>query len=110
MLKLDPKNHFVQTDQRRIAYDRLILAAGSAQESEILLPMNEAALTYKDYGAAKQFIQELDQAETITIVGAGQAGMEAANTLTALGKQVQLVESMTYPLFKYFDQSFLAPF
>ncbi len=69
MLKLDPKNHFVQTDQRRIAYDRLILAAGSAQESEILLPMNEAALTYKDYGAAKQFIQELDQAETITIVG-----------------------------------------
>ena len=48
MLKLDPKNHFVQTDQRRIAYDRLILAAGSAQESEILLPMNEAALTYKD--------------------------------------------------------------
>ena len=49
-------------------------------------------MTYKDYGAAKQFIQELDQAETITIVGAGQAGMEAANTLTTLGKQVQLVE------------------
>ena len=110
MVTLDPSNHLIQTDQRRITYDRLILATGSSQESEILLPTNEAPMTYKDYEAATQFIQKLASAKSITIVGAGQAGMEAANTLTALGKQVHLVESMTYPLFKYFDQSFLAPF
>jgi NADPH-dependent 2,4-dienoyl-CoA reductase/sulfur reductase-like enzyme len=110
METFDPKEHLIQTDRRKVTYDRLVLAAGSAQESELLLPTNEASLTYKDYGDAKQLVQALEQASTITIVGAGQAGMEAASALTAIGKQVHLIESMTYPLFKYFDQSFLQPF
>ncbi len=110
LLEIFPSDHRIRTDKRELSYDRLVLAAGSSQDSTVLPQPEEALLTYKEYEAAKHFLQQLPQAESITIVGAGQAGMEAANTLTAIGKKVSVIESMSYPLFKYFDHDFLQPF
>ncbi|OTN75573.1 hypothetical protein A5886_000647 [Enterococcus sp. 8G7_MSG3316] len=105
-----PEEHLLQTDQRKINYDRLVLAAGSSQDSTILPQPEESLLTYKEYAAAQRFVEALSQARTVSIVGAGQAGMEAANTMVGIGKSVSVIESMDYPLFKYFDQTFLQPF
>lgn len=87
LLEIFPSDHRIRTDKRELSYDRLVLAAGSSQDSTVLPQPEEALLTYKEYEAAKYFLQQLPQAESITIVGAGQAGMEAANTLTAIGKK-----------------------
>lgn len=105
-----PEKHVVQTDQRSVSYDRLVLAAGSSQDSQILPQPDESHLTYKEFAGAAQFVDRLAHADSVSIVGAGQAGMEAANTMVSIGKSVSVIESMDYPLFKYFDQTFLAPF
>ncbi|OJG72884.1 hypothetical protein RV11_GL002458 [Enterococcus phoeniculicola] len=110
-----PDQHRIETTKGSYTYDRLVLAYGSAQESQILqvddLSETETLpLVYKDFPSAKRLAEKVPAAKTISIIGAGQAGMEAASAFVQLGKQVELFETMDYPLFKYFDQSFLAPF
>ncbi|WP_430611237.1 FAD-dependent oxidoreductase [Enterococcus sp. DIV0876] len=110
VLGIAPDEHLLHTDRRTIQYDRLVLAAGSSQDSHILPQPEESLLTYKEYDVAQSFVDQLAQADSVGIVGAGQAGMEAANTMITINKSVSVIESMDYPLFKYFDQTFLQPF
>ncbi len=109
-LSCDSQQKKIMTDRGSYAYDKLVLAAGSTQQSQMIELAEEEIYHYKTYAAAKILLPKIQAAKEITLIGAGQAGMEAASVFVELGKTVHLLETMEYPLFKYFDQEFLQPF
>lgn len=109
-LTADAQNKQLITDKATYIYDKLVLATGSTQHSTRIELVEEEIFHYKTYQAAKFLLPKIEQAQEITIIGAGQAGLEAASVFVELGKQVHVFETLDYPLFKYFDQAFLAPF
>lgn len=98
------------TDKEIIFYDRLVLATGSSQSSYKLSMEHACLLTYKTKASAQQVLQSIKTKHKLLIVGAGQAGMEMASALYHQNKEVEIIESMSYPLYKYFDQGFLSGF
>jgi NADPH-dependent 2,4-dienoyl-CoA reductase/sulfur reductase-like enzyme len=109
-LSCDGQEKTLQTDCGTYMYDKLVLATGSTQQSKVIELQEEEIYHYKTYQAAKYLLPKIEEAQEITLIGAGQAGMEAASVFIELGKKVHLFEAMDYPLFKYFDQDFLTPF
>lgn len=109
-LSCDSHEKTLQTDCGTYMYDKLVLATGSTQQSKVIKLQEEEIYHYKTYQAAKYLLSKIEEAQEITLIGAGQAGMEAASVFIELGKKVHLFEAMDYPLFKYFDQDFLTPF
>lgn len=105
-----PNEKSVVTDKGNYTYDKLVLATGSSQHSKNIDLAEEEIYHYKTYSAAKKLLPKIETAQNITIVGAGQAGLEAASVFVELGKKVNVFETMDYPLFKYFDKDFLVPF
>lgn len=94
----------------QLSYDKLIIAAGSRQLSEkITGSAQESVLKYKRYDEAQAALIKVEESEHITIIGGGQVGVEAADLLTTMEKQVTLVESMDYVLFKYLDEDMIKP-
>lgn len=93
-----------------IAYDKLIIAAGSRQLSEkIDGSAQERVLKYKRYSEAQSALSKVQDSQHITIIGGGQVGTEAAYLLTKQQKQITLIESMDYVLFKYLDEDMIKP-
>ncbi|UQS82220.1 NAD(P)/FAD-dependent oxidoreductase [Bombilactobacillus folatiphilus] len=111
LIAIDPKHHQITTDQRQYSYDKLVLAMGSEQQSlNINLDGTDWNSSFKTYLGAQKALKIIQKAQTLTIIGAGQSGMELASALIANQKAVNLIETASYPLFKYFDQDFLQPF
>lgn len=110
----DPEKHEITTSKNTYHYDKLVLANGSEQKSlNIGLEDeddDEWDPSFKNYDLSNKILAQIKNASTIAIIGAGQAGMEAASTFVDLNKTVHLIEAMDYPLFKYFDPDFLKPF
>lgn len=98
-------------DQEELmAYDKLIIAAGSRQLSEkIDGSAQESVLKYKRYGEAQAALSKVKESQHVAIIGGGQVGVEAADLLTKQQKQVTLIESMDYVLFKYLDEDMIEP-
>ncbi|WP_208559159.1 FAD-dependent oxidoreductase [Marinilactibacillus kalidii] len=93
-----------------MSYDKLIIAAGSRQLSEkITGSHHESVLKYKRYHEAQAALEKVADSQHITIIGGGQVGIEAADLLRRQEKQVTLIESMDYVLFKYLDQELILP-
>lgn len=62
--------------------------------------------TYKDRESAEITLKSLTEVQEVVVIGAGQAGMELASGLIHHGKTVHVIETMDYPLYKYFDKDF----
>ncbi|GEK90786.1 FAD-dependent oxidoreductase [Alkalibacterium kapii] len=93
-----------------IAYDKLIIAAGSKQLSEkIKGSAQESVLKYKRYEEAEAALLKVKASERITIIGGGQVGIEAADLLSTQKKKVTMIESMDYIMFKYLDEDMIQP-
>ncbi|MFY1067394.1 FAD-dependent oxidoreductase [Enterococcus sp. AD013-P3] len=88
-------------------YDRIILAMGSEKFSvaePMLHTSTSALLTYKSLTETKTAYHKLKDSHHITIIGAGLIGLELASSLAHLSeKKITLVEQMSRPLFRYFD-------
>lgn len=112
LLDCKAEKHEIITDQATYHYDKLILANGSEQKSLNIGLENDEDWdpSFKNYDLTHKILTQIQNAKTIAIIGAGQAGMEAASTFIDLKKTVHLIEAMDYPLFKYFDPEFLTPF
>ncbi|WP_094243481.1 NAD(P)/FAD-dependent oxidoreductase [Tetragenococcus halophilus] len=112
LLDCHPEKHEITTNKGSYHYDKLILASGSEQKSMNigLEDDDEWDPSFKNYDLSNKILDQIQNAETIAIIGAGQAGIEAASTFVDLKKTVHLIEAMDYPLFKYFDPDFLVPF
>lgn len=96
--------------QEEIYYDRLVLAMGSSQASQKLISEHPGFLTYKKKTEAQEAFKRVQASEKIAVIGAGQTGMELASALVKQNKQVSIIESMSYPLYKSFDEDFIQPF
>lgn len=111
--KMDIENQIISYENqnilKNIAYDKLILATGSTQNSYRIKGIDsERILKYKSIEKAQEALALVKENQTFTIVGGGQVGVEMADCLVRQNKQVQLIESMSGILVKYFDQEMLA--
>lgn len=97
-------------NEELLSYDKLIIATGSRQLSDKIRGGNEeTVLQYKWYEQAQVALAKVKESQQVAIIGGGQIGVEAAALLTKQGKQVTLIESMDYVLFKYFDKEMIQP-
>ena len=88
----------------------MILATGSTQNSYRIKGIDsERILKYKSIEQAQEALALVNENQTFTIVGGGQVGVEMADCLVRQNKKVQLIESMSGIIVKYFDQEMLAP-
>ncbi len=89
---------------KELDYDYLVLAMGSSQyDSTFSRAVDQKITHYKTFTESKQAVKALEKAETVAVIGAGLIGLEMAETLTHLDKQVYLIDRMDSLLFRYFD-------
>ncbi len=90
---IDTERRFVVADGHEIAYDRLVLAAGSKLVQPNDLPGAERLFDIDTLDGARRLTEHLRHREqyTAVVVGAGFVGLEAATALAA-GGQVLLVD------------------
>ncbi|HEM3725950.1 TPA: FAD-dependent oxidoreductase [Streptococcus suis] len=88
-----------------VTYDYLILAMGAQQVWEHhSVDLSEKMLTSKSIAQAQKSFEKLEEAESVTVIGAGQIGLESLEALSRLPLKLRLMESQEWPLAKYFDQ------
>lgn len=106
VVKLDVENKMITLDDGlQITYEKLLIATGSRP---FIPPINGkfkegvfALRTFSDL----QFIKEyISNKETITVIGGGLLGLEAAWSLKLLGKKVNVVEFAPYLLPRQLDE------
>ncbi|MBB6463783.1 FAD-dependent oxidoreductase [Flammeovirga kamogawensis] len=96
VINIDPDNHTVTTFKGEYAYDKLVYATGG---SAITPPLNGLeqfenwahAKTIEDFDRIVKS-NALENANNITIIGAGLIGLETAENLVQIGKKVTIVE------------------
>lgn len=88
------------------SYDYLILAMGTVKKGGQLSNCLAAkgTYTYTGYQDSEKALQAIEQAKTITIVGGGYIGIELANGMRGMGKEISIVESSDAILHRYFDK------
>lgn len=89
LLDCHPEKHEITTNKGSYHYDKLILASGSEQKSMNigLEDDDEWDPSFKNYDLSNKVLDQIQNAETIAIIGAGQAGIEAASTFVDLKKR-----------------------
>lgn len=100
-----PSNTIVLEDGRSIAYDKLLLATGSrpfvppveGKEREGVFALR----TLKDLEKLQLYFKNCN---TITVIGGGLLGLEAAWAIKELGKTVNVVEFFPYLLPRQLDE------
>ncbi|MCM3511376.1 FAD-dependent oxidoreductase [Carnobacterium inhibens] len=103
-------NYMFHGQEATIIYDKLIIATGSSQLSQKISGSDgENVLKYKRHHEAEDALSKIDASQSVTIIGGGQVGVEAADLLSKQLKHVTLVENMDYVLFKYFDKEMIRP-
>ncbi|AEB30180.1 NADH oxidase [Carnobacterium sp. 17-4] len=103
-------NYLQHGKEETISYDKLIIATGSSQLSQKISGSDgENVLKYKRHHEAEDALSKIDASKSVTIIGGGQVGVEAADLLSKQQKHVTLIENMDYVLFKYFDKEMIQP-
>ncbi|MFY8329673.1 FAD-dependent oxidoreductase [Vagococcus carniphilus] len=107
--KFNFSEQYIETTKDRVYYDKLVLAMGSSQVSQKLVSNHPSFLTYKKKKDSELALEKIELSKEIAVIGAGQTGMELASALVNKGKEVTLIESMSYPLYKSFDEDVIGP-
>lgn len=103
-------NYLQHGKEETITYDKLIIATGSSQLSQKISGSDgENVLKYKRHHEAEEALSKVNASKSVTIIGAGQVGVESADLLSKQQKHVTLIENMDYVLFKYFDKEIIRP-
>lgn len=98
----------VRQEKSVILYDKLVLAMGSRQHSNILNDWSHPQIvTTKELQNAANGYALIDKAQHIAVVGGGQIGIEVTEALVNANKQVTLIEAGSSLLSRYFDQDFV---
>lgn len=102
VMRIEPEQHCVVTNQGKIDYSQLVLALGA---QTVLPPLDGDAVescfqvnTLEDY---EEFHQAISADQSIAILGAGLVGCEMANDLAEAGMQVHVIAPDDYPLMRF---------
>ena len=94
-----------QEGEQVLSYDYLILAMGGRQDWERQsADVSEKIVASKSFRQLEASLGKLSRAREITVLGAGQIGMEAIEALSEQGYRLRLIEAQEWPLAKYMDQ------
>ncbi len=102
-----PKKQMVEIqDNRKIPYDRLIIASGSLP----FIPLPGAkdkrnVFALKTLSDANEIYKSLKKSKKVTIVGGGILGLEMADTINSQGKEVSVIELGNRLMPKMLDQA-----
>ncbi len=107
--KIDPREKIVVyrkgDEVRELSYDVLIVATGARSK---LLPVpgidEEGVLTAHHLDDGEEIRRRLLKAERVAVVGAGLSGLEFAENLARLSKEVHVFEYFKWPLPRSLDE------
>ncbi|MGC9468819.1 MAG: NAD(P)/FAD-dependent oxidoreductase [Anaerolineae bacterium] len=106
--QLDPEAHVVTfASGRKIEYEKLVLAVGSAPVELPIPGATQAGVYYvkKDPGYLREMHAAVSEAKRIVIIGGGFIGVEFAEEIAHLpGKEVSVVEMLPCCLAQAFDE------
>lgn len=96
VVKVDPAAHKLTTDTGEdIGYGKLVWATGGSPRQ---LTCNGHHLsgvhTVRSHADVDQMMTEMPSVERVVVIGGGYIGLEAAATLTKIGKKVVLLEAL----------------
>ncbi|SFM02241.1 nitrite reductase (NADH) large subunit [Gracilibacillus orientalis] len=91
--KIDYQKQSITTDkERKLTYDRLIIATGS---NPFIIPLpgvnKEGVMTFRTIDDCKQMIEVAKQHKKAAVIGGGLLGLEAARGLLNLGMEVDVI-------------------
>lgn len=93
---VDPKKQIVETNAGSHDYSYLVVALGS-DPADYGLDLSSATGFYSMV-SAKNAVENVEDAEQVTVVGAGYVGVEVASEINEMGKDVSMVDAATRPM------------
>ncbi|TCO75190.1 FAD-dependent oxidoreductase [Marinisporobacter balticus] len=110
VIKIDKENKVVETKNNElIEYKRLIIATGSLPFIPTFIPGHDLENVYtvlKEENYLKKVLEKTKEAENIVVIGGGFIGVEFAEQMRLLDKNVTLVELADACLWQAFDKKF----
>lgn len=105
-VKIDNKNKKVEfSDGSTMEYDRLLLATGARPRYPNIEGMDkEGILKFRGANDSDEIIYHMDIYDRVVVLGGGVLGIEAANSLVQLGKNVTVIESADRLLHRQLDR------
>ncbi|WP_367378513.1 FAD-dependent oxidoreductase [Enterococcus gilvus] len=92
-----------------IGFDRLVIATGSRQSFQQEEMSSARIKTCKTEQDVTDILTQLEELETVAIVGGGHVGLELADAFAQTDKQIHLFESDTMLMGHYFDEEMILP-
>jgi NADPH-dependent 2,4-dienoyl-CoA reductase/sulfur reductase-like enzyme len=110
VIRIDKEEKTVTTDSGEvISYKKLILATGSLPIIPTFIPGHDLDNVYpilknKDY--LNEILTKMETAKNVVVIGGGFIGVEFAEQISLLNKNVTLIEMADACLWQAFDKSF----
>lgn len=94
-------------EQKTMSYDRLVIASGAQAMIPGIDGVNaENVYTFTRLKSVKAVKEEVDSVNKVSIVGGGFIGVEVAEQLAHLGKEVTIIEGLEGLMANQFDPEF----
>ena len=110
VVKIDKENKIVTTKNNdTYNYKKLIIATGSLPIIPTFIPghdLENVFPIYKNQEYLESVLEELDKAQNVSVIGGGFIGVEFAEQISLLGKNVTLLEMAESCLWQAFDKSY----
>ncbi|MFC7061082.1 FAD-dependent oxidoreductase [Halobacillus seohaensis] len=110
---IDTTNHLIKAtnlvtgDDVVDSYDKLVMTTGSWPVTPPIEGIHlDNILLAKNYNQANTIIEKAQNAEHVTVVGAGYIGVELVEAFEKSGKKVSLIDGADRILNKYLDKEF----
>ena len=109
VINIEPQAHNIQSKSgKKFSYEKLILATGSKPTS---VPLEGISLPSvypirKDVEYLREIKQKIEETTNVVIIGGGFIGIEMADEIQKMGKQVTLIEMQSHCLTLAFDEAF----
>lgn len=106
--KIDFDAHLVTLDDgRKIKYNKLLIATGALPFVPPVPGKDlKNILTVKTAADAEKIQQKAAKAKKVVVIGAGAIGIEQAQAMKSLGKEVHLIDMAAHPLPAMVDSEF----
>ncbi len=110
VVEIDREKRMVKTKMdQEISYKKLIISTGSTPLLPTFIPgynLENVHAIYKDEDYLQALLQKVNRANDVVVIGGGFIGVEMAEQIRILGKNVTIVELAETCLWQAFDREF----